>query len=851
MSWGNSSITNQLNSLTNATTTFANLMTALALRPDGKLATSSGAILHTNAVAIAPVGSFTSTYYVLGINSRATVSGIGASLGSLTNIYAISQDSESTSIDRIFSDGTFSGFSLGGEMAVDLTNVVDSTGPVSGRSFRVWLKADGTVGSSTVTAPSGLSNVVMIASGGAHALALTRDGTVVGWGADTNSANVPPGLSNVVSITAAPGHSSALLSNGTAIAWGIVGTNIPSGLTNVADLFPYGAIVGDTPPSIVSQSPNVYAWSGEPAMFRVKATGSHPLYYQWQANGTNIPNATNFFYRIAQSASSDPASFQVVVSNRFGVALSRPVSMEVHDGPPIMSTLQSTGKSSGVGQPTYFFQNIGAKLDGSEPITYRWFHDGTEFFALRSFISITNATLAQSGNYWLVASNAFGVRTSGVYTVGNVAAEISQEPSDISANWGARTNLSVGVIGEGPFTHQWYLNNQPIPTGTSAVLPLNYLTLHDEGFYKVVVANAYNSVTSRVAHVTVEVPTGPIFAWGHASSEETLVPPGLSNVTTVVAGDGFSVALNSDGTVTGWGSNDAGQLTIPAGLSNVTTIAAGRKHVLALKADGTIVAWGDNSYGQTDIPSGLSSLVGIAAGDSHSLGLLENGTVVAWGRNDYGQTNVPPGLGDVVAISAGSTHCLALKRDGSVIGWGSNIQGETTLPSSLTNAVAIAGGNKASIVLLPNGNVLGFGTVIAPGLSNLTSITASLQTNGDFGGIRSDGTAVIWNGATIKAAPPGLSNAVTLALGATHKLAFTSSTFAGPTITLTNSQKSVSSFTIPTTTIRGWQYYLEFKNALGEPWTLQPPTPGNGSVRMLSDSNPTPNQRFYRVRQKP
>ena len=383
------------------------------------------------------------------------------------------------------------------------------------------------------------------------------------------------------------------------------------------------------------------------------------------------------------------------------------------------------------------------------------------------------------------------------------------------------------------------------------MLPLDYLTSNDAGDYKVIVANAYNSVTSRVAHVSVEVPGGPIFAWGDGASGETLVPPGLSNITSLVAGSGFSLALNADGTVTGWGSNDAGQLTIPGGLSNVATLAAGRKHVLGLKADGTIVAWGDNSFGQTDIPVGLSNVVAISAGESHSLALLENGTVVAWGRNDYGQTNVPPGLEDVVAISAGATHSLALKRDGSVIGWGSNIQGETTLPSSLTNAVAIAGGNKASIVLLPHGNVLGFGTVIAPGLTNLTSITASLQTNGDFGGIRYDGTAVIWNGATIKAAPPGLSNAVMLALGATHRLAFTSSTFAGPTITLTNSQKSVSSFTIPTTTIRGWQYYLEFKNALSEPWTLQPPTSGNGSVRMLSDSNPTPNQRFYRVRQMP
>ena len=46
--------------------------------------------------------------------------------------------------------------------------------------------------------PNGLSNVVAIAAGGAHSLALTAEGRVVGWGNNNyGRTNIPSGLSNV------------------------------------------------------------------------------------------------------------------------------------------------------------------------------------------------------------------------------------------------------------------------------------------------------------------------------------------------------------------------------------------------------------------------------------------------------------------------------------------------------------------------------------------------------------------------------------------------------------------------------------------------------------------------------
>lgn len=85
--------------------------------------------------------------------------------------------------------------------------------------------------------PAGLTNVVRIAAGSDHALALKNDGTVVAWGSNSyGQTNVPAGLSNVVDIAAGIQHSLALMSNGTVVAWGGNGfgqTNVPAGLANV------------------------------------------------------------------------------------------------------------------------------------------------------------------------------------------------------------------------------------------------------------------------------------------------------------------------------------------------------------------------------------------------------------------------------------------------------------------------------------------------------------------------------------------------------------------------------------------------------------------------------------------
>jgi hypothetical protein len=69
--------------------------------------------------------------------------------------------------------------------------------------------------------PAGLTNVVAIAAGNSHGLALGSDGSVTGWGDNTfGQTNVPAGLTNCIAIAAGGVHSLAINRDGTITAWG-------------------------------------------------------------------------------------------------------------------------------------------------------------------------------------------------------------------------------------------------------------------------------------------------------------------------------------------------------------------------------------------------------------------------------------------------------------------------------------------------------------------------------------------------------------------------------------------------------------------------------------------------------
>jgi alpha-tubulin suppressor-like RCC1 family protein len=146
-----------------------------------------------------------------------------------------------------------------------LTNVVAIA---AGFYHSLAVRADGTVvawgdnESGQTNVPSGLTNTVAVAAGPFYSMALKGDGTIVGWGDNYyGTIDIPTGLTNIVAIAAGMYHCLALRADGTVVAWGAWQntdygqTNVPSGLTNVA-----GIAASDVVSLAVRADGTVVAW---------------------------------------------------------------------------------------------------------------------------------------------------------------------------------------------------------------------------------------------------------------------------------------------------------------------------------------------------------------------------------------------------------------------------------------------------------------------------------------------------------------------------------------------------------------------------------------------------------------
>jgi alpha-tubulin suppressor-like RCC1 family protein len=277
-------------------------------------------------------------------------------------------------------------------------------------------------------------------------------------------------------------------------------------------------------------------------------------------------------------------------------------------------------------------------------------------------------------------------------------------------------------------------------------------------------------VAAGTLHSLARRADGTVSAWGWdgqgqigngqplANQHTPITVPGLTNVASVAAGCGHSLARRTDGTVRAWGLNTSGQLgdgttasyqpapVAVSGLTTVAALAAGCDHSLAVRSNGTVQSWGADLFGQLGddsalvsrrtpvVVAGLSGVIAVAAGDGFSLALRADGSVRSWGSNDRGELGnggtadqptpvLVTGLAGVVAIAAGDMHAIALRADGTVMTWGDNGAGELGLGTrdlnrhavpaqvpGLTGVVAIAAGQRHSLALRADGTVWTWGT---------------------------------------------------------------------------------------------------------------------------------------------
>jgi RHS repeat-associated protein len=256
-------------------------------------------------------------------------------------------------------------------------------------------------------------------------------------------------------------------------------------------------------PVITSQPAAQTIGLGQSATLAVSATGTEPKSYQWLFQGGAVAGATNASLALTNVSESSQGNYGVVVSNRFGIAVSSNALVSVDVPPTILS--QPVSVSAKEGGLVVF--NILAK--SSRPINYQWRWKGSKIpNAVSSQFKISSARLTNAGNYSVVLSNALGSTNSieVMLVVTNDPPLITKAPTNQTVLLGSNAVLNVTATGAEPLAYQWYLNGSSLLGATQKVLAIPSVTAEKVGSYNVIVTNLWGRQTSAVATLQVGVP---------------------------------------------------------------------------------------------------------------------------------------------------------------------------------------------------------------------------------------------------------------------------------------------------------------------------------------------------------
>ena len=296
------------------------------------------------------------------------------------------------------------------------------------------------------------------------------------------------------------------------------------------------------PPSISLQPTGQVVLAGTTASLVVGASGPAPLTYQWSKDGQTLVGATNASLVLSNVQTSDMGSYSVVVSNPNGSLSSLPALLSVMEAPQIVT--QPFSQTNAVGTPASF----SVLALGSAPLGAQWFKNGTNLAGKTGTQCVlSNVQSTDAGSYSVVVRNPYGSATSTVATLTVVQTpSLLNQPLSQKALVGDTITFWVRAAGTPPFSYQWLKNGAALGGGnTASNLTLANVQVADAAGYRAVVANAYGSITSTVATLSVRVANqvGPD-AFGYSANDN--LPFAFEDISAT----GVRVLVNGDDVAT-------------------------------------------------------------------------------------------------------------------------------------------------------------------------------------------------------------------------------------------------------------------------------------------------------------
>ncbi len=211
---------------------------------------------------------------------------------------------------------------------------------------------------------------------------------------------------------------------------------------------------------------------------------------------------------------------------------------------------EPSSQTINVGQPLSFSSSTTA----TTPVGYQWFFNNAAINgATSSGYSIGSTTTNNRGQYFVVASNISGIRTSAVAKVKILAApEFLAQPVATNGYLNKFVTFIGRAEGLAPLGYSWFKDGTLVPNATNATLTLSNLQFSAAGLYSLVVSNSLGSITSAPVNLPVTILPGSVDLAFNASNylngASTVVA--LPDGRLYVAGNWVSNAVNYSRAVT-------------------------------------------------------------------------------------------------------------------------------------------------------------------------------------------------------------------------------------------------------------------------------------------------------------
>jgi hypothetical protein len=210
---------------------------------------------------------------------------------------------------------------------------------------------------------------------------------------------------NAISSATDPSLTLALVRSTQAGPYSVVITNSFGSTTSEVAVL----TVTDTAPSITSQPVGGTVIAGTNVTFTVGSLGSLPLSWQWNFNGSALPDATNSTLAMAAVTTNQGGSYFVVITNSLGSITSQVAVLKVLPGAPPSFNLQPISQTVFAGSSVIFTGGA----TGFQPLSWQWLFKGAAIpDATNSNLTLAAVTPDQSGIYSVVVSNVVGTATS-------------------------------------------------------------------------------------------------------------------------------------------------------------------------------------------------------------------------------------------------------------------------------------------------------------------------------------------------------------------------------------------------------------------------------------------------------